>query len=65
MGKLAFFVILLDEIEENCSTLPECEASVRVINGGDASIGVDVDVRWVFDIGEADGVDLVRDSELF
>lgn len=44
-GQLVFFVICLGEIFNDRTRLPERDASVRVLDGGDTTVRVDANVR--------------------
>ena len=58
-------VVVLDEVLEDGAGLPESDARVRVLDGGDAAVGVDGDVLGVLGIADGDVDDGVRDGELF
>lgn len=56
-------VIALDQVVDDSTGLPEREISVRVVDSGHATIGIDGEELWLLQICEADGYEFVGDVE--
>lgn len=60
----AFRVVALDQVFDNGTGLPQGDAGVGVVDGGQATVGVDGEVLGLLDFGELNIVELVREAEL-
>jgi hypothetical protein len=65
MGQALLCVVHLDQVLVDGARLPQGDVRVGVFNGGNAPIGVDVNEGLLLDVVEAEGLELVVDSELF
>lgn len=63
--QFAFLVVLIDQILDDRSGLPESDAGIWVCDGWDAAVGIDVCVRLLFNQCKVDEFSLVRNIELF
>jgi hypothetical protein len=57
-------VVALHEVFDNSAGFPQRKVGVGVMNGGDAAVGIDGQVRGFFDRREGNECDFVRDIEL-
>jgi len=56
-------VLLLDEVEDDGTRLPEGEVGVGVLDGWQAAVWVDGEIRWFLDVFPWDPNCLVRKAE--
>lgn len=61
---LMIFVVLFDEVLYDGPRLPEREARVRVLDGRHATVGVELEVRFLLHLRELDGFELEGDAQL-
>lgn len=64
VAELVVLVVLLNEVLDDGARLPEGDASVGVLNGGEAAVGVDGEVGLLLHLGEVEELGLRGDPEL-
>lgn len=57
------FVVLVDEVGGDGCRLPERHAGVGIVDGGEATVGVDVDEALSLDLTHLHDIVLVRDVQ--
>lgn len=62
--KLVLLVVVLNEVLDDSTGLPECDAGIGVIDGGNATVDVRRLVGIFLEIGEFHKFSLVRDPKL-
>ena len=58
-------VVAVDYVLQDSAGFPECDIGVGIMDGGEATVGVDGDVLSALDIAHGDMDDFVGESELF
>lgn len=62
--ELVLLVVLVDQVLDNGTRLPECNASVRVFNGRCSSVDTELLVLGLLEVGEVPELVLVGETEL-